>query len=51
MKYIALKIMATAATHITTSAPAALKGAVQKSARHGEQFRCNRAEPMPELAR
>src|ERR1700688_4883394 len=50
-KYIALKTMATAATHITTSAPAASAGAVQRSARHGEQLRCNRAEPMPELAR
>lgn len=31
--------------------PAASASAVRKSARHGEQPRCNRAEPMPELAR
>jgi hypothetical protein len=33
------------------SAPAAPAGSVQRSARHGEHLNCNRAEPMPELAR
>jgi hypothetical protein len=41
----------TTETQVTTSAPAASADAVQRSARHGEQFDCNRAEPMPELAR
>src|ERR1019366_4344414 len=50
-KHIAWKMMVTATTLITTSAPAASVGAAQRSARHGEQLRCNRAEPMPELAR
>ena len=35
---------ATAATDVTTSVAAALMGMAQRSARHGEQFRCNRAE-------
>jgi transposase len=47
---IAWKMMMTGEAYHATSA-AALTGAVERSARHGEQLYCNRSEPMPELAR
>ena len=51
MARIAWKLMVTGNGYAAKSAPAALTGAAQRSARHGEQLNCNRAEPMLELAR
>ena len=51
MKRIAWKTMMTGENHIEISVVTTVADAVQRSARHGEQFNCNRAEPMPELAR
>jgi hypothetical protein len=51
MKRITWKTIVRGKNHITISVPAIAADAVQRSARHGEQFDCNRAEPMPELAR
>jgi hypothetical protein len=45
----AWKTMVTGENHIEISVSAT--AARSRSARHGEQLDCNRAEPMPELAR
>jgi hypothetical protein len=45
-----MKLMMPGQPYTANSVPANPVGAVQRSARHGEQPNCNRAEPMPELA-
>src|SRR6202522_48240 len=45
-----MKLMMPGQPYTANSVPASPVGAVQRSARHGEQPNCNRAEPMPELA-
>jgi transposase len=51
MARIAWKLMVTGESYAAKSASAALASAAERSARDGEQLNCNRAEPMPELAR
>ena len=44
---VAWKLMVSGQCYSAKSAPTALARAAKRSARHGEQFNCNRAEPMP----